>query len=259
MKINPNFKKVALLAVRRAGRILKDNFRKKIKIRMKVTKTKKVEWVTNVDIACEETIRETIKNNFPDHNILGEEKGGKIGKGFAWVIDPLDGTSNYILGLPFFSVALALLKKQNPILSIVFNPITNELYFAQKGNGAFLNQKRIRVNKVDDLPRVLLSFNKGKDFIGSLKVLTKIAPRIRTVRFFGSDNLEICQVAVGRFEGYFSSKPAYHDSIVGGFIAEEAGGKVTDFAGKKYTPNSTSIIITNGKIHNKILKLINKN
>jgi len=254
MEINPEFKNVALLAIKRAGKILEKHFRKKLKIFRK--KMKKVEWVTNIDVAAEEIIRKTIKSNFPSHDILGEEKGGKIGKGFTWIIDPIDGTSNYIIGLPFFSTALALLEKEKPILAIVFNPVSKELYLAEKGKGAFLNQKKIRVNDINNLSQVLLGFNKGKDLVGGLKILTKIAPRIRTFRCHGSAHLEICQVAAGKSEGFITVKPVYWDMAAGSFIAGEAGGKVTDFEGKNYTQNSPNLIVTNGKIHNQLLKLI---
>lgn len=130
MKINPKFKKVARLAVRKAGKIIKENFRKKLVVQIK--KTKNIEWVTKVDVVAEEIIRKIIKNNFPHHDILGEEKGGKIGNDFTWVIDPIDGTSNYVIGVPLFSVALVLLSKKKPILAVVFNPITEELYSAEK-------------------------------------------------------------------------------------------------------------------------------
>jgi myo-inositol-1(or 4)-monophosphatase len=255
MKINPEFKKTALLAVKSAGRILEKNFGKKQRIFTK--KSEIVEWVTDSDLCSEKTIRKIIKNKFPKHDILGEEGGGKIGGGFSWVIDPLDGTFNYMMGIPLFSVSLALLERGEPILAIVFNPISNELYLAEKGRGAFLNGKRIKVNGVKDLSLVLLVFNKGKDFSGSLKNLIKIAPHIRTLRFWGSANLEICQIAAGKFEGFISAQPIYHDTIIGGYIVEEAGGKITDFKGVKYKNDSDSILITNGNIQDKLLKLIN--
>ncbi len=265
---------------------MEDNFRKKLNIFRK--KTKNVEWVTNVDIAAEEVIRKTIKDNFPSHDILGEEGEGRIGKGFTWVIDPLDGTSNYIMGFSFFSVSLALLEEEKPILVIIYNPIASgtpldiwsvllpiskELYLAEKGKGAYLNRRKVKVNRIDNLSETLLFFNseryaarymehpapyKGKDLEEGLKILTKISSHIRTVRFLGSANLEVCQVAAGKSEGFIAIDPAYHDVGVGSFMVEEAGGKVTDFEGKKYTLNSPNIIVTNGKIHNQLLKIINE-
>lgn len=255
MKINPihpNIKKVALLAVKEAGKILRKNFRKSIKIKTKGD----LSFVTNVDIEADKIITKIIKRNFPSHNIVSEESGGKFGKEFTWIVDPLDGTRNYILGFPFFSVSLTLLKVEKPVLSVVFNPMRGELYSAEKGKGAFLNRKKIRVNKTGDLSTILLSFNKGNDLMSGLRVLIKIAPHIHSFRFLGSANLEICQVAAGKIEGYLVSKPFYNDAIIGAFIVEEAGGKVTDFKGKKYTRDSKNLLVTNGKIHNQLLKLL---
>lgn len=254
MKINPNFKKVAILAVKRAGKILKANFGKSLKVDFKRDRT----LLTETDLKAERAIIQLIKKNFPSHDILAEETGGKIGNGYTWVIDPLDGTTNYILGLPFFSISLALLRKKKPILGLVSNPLMNELYSVEKGKGAFLNQKKISVNKINNLSRVLLSFDKGKDLVGGLKVLIKIAPFIRAVRSWGSISLNECQVASGKIEGAIARKPSYHDTAAVSLLVEEAGGKVTDLKGKKYIPNSKGIVITNGKIHKKILKLINK-
>lgn len=252
MKINPNFKKIAIQAAKEAGKILEKNFGRITKIYIK----KDLDFVTNVDLEADKTIIKIIKRNFPSHNIVSEESGGTFGKGFTWVVDPLDGTTNYILGVPFFSVSLALLKKREPILATVFNPASKELYLAEKGKGAYLNQKKIRINKIRKLSRIILSFNKGKDLEGGLKILTKIAPHIKTFRCWGSNNLEICQVAAGKIGGYITKKPIYHDNIAGAFIVKEAGGKVTDFNEKIYTSDSENLLITNGKIHNQLLKLI---
>ena len=256
MKNDPKFKKIAFLVVQKAGKILKANFRKKISIRYK----KDLTPLTEVDLMANEVIVGLIKQKFPAHDIFSEESGGSLGKEFTWIIDPLDGTTNYILGLPFFSVSLALLRGQEPILGIVFNPATKELYLAEKGKGAYLNQKKIRVNNISNFPRSLINFNRGKDLMGGLKILTKIISlsQIRTIRAFGSGHLELCQVALGKTEGYISKDPARYDSIAGALIVNEAGGRVTDFKGNKFTIYSSSLLVTNGKIHNQILKLINK-
>jgi len=256
MKINPEFKKTALLAVQRAGKILRENFRKKISIRYK----KDLTPLTKVDLMANEVIIRLVRKKFPTHHIFSEESGGNIGKEYTWIIDPLDGTTNYILGLPFFSVCLALLKGQEPILGIVFNPVTKELYLAEKGKGAYLNGRKIKVNKISNLSRTLLIFNRGKDLKGGIKVLAKIISlsRARTIRAFGSGHLELCQLALGKVEGYISKDPTCYDSIAGALIVNEAGGKTTDFKGNKFTIYSPSLLVTNGKIHNKILKLINK-
>ena len=172
MKTNPKFKKVAILAVKKAGGILKKNFRKKINISYK----KDLTPLTSVDLMSDKIITGLIKKNFPSHGILSEENGENFGKEFTWIVDPLDGTTNYILGLPLFAVSLALIKGKEPILSAVFNPITEELYLAEKGRGAYLNGRKIRVNRMNNLSRVILHFDRGTDLEGGLKMINKIAP-----------------------------------------------------------------------------------
>lgn len=254
MAVNPKFKKIAIRAAKEAGEMLKKHFRKSVKISFK----KDLSLLTDFDLKSEKIIIRIIKNNFSPHQIISEESGGVLGKDFTWVIDPLDGTTNYTLGFPFFSVSIALLRKKKPILGVVYNPIVEELYFAEEKKGAFLNQKKIRVNKAKTLPKSLIVFNKGSDFLGGLKVFLKIASRIRTFRSWGSSNLEICQVAAGKMDGYLSIRPAYHDAIAGAFIAKEAGAKVTDFKEKQYSMNSNNLIVANKSIHKQLLKIINK-
>lgn len=252
MKINPKFKKVAIQSIKEAGRVLKKNFRKNIKVFFK----KDLTPITDVDLKANEIIVKIIKKNFPSHGIVSEESGGRFGKEFIWIIDPLDGTRNYTKGFPFFSVSLALLKEREPILGIVFNPLNGELYLAEKGEGAYLNGEKIKVNKINNLSKVILSFNKGQDLEGGLRILMKIAPHIGTFRFWGSVHLEMCQIALGKIEGCLVSKLAFYDAIAGAFIVKEAGGRVTDFEGRDWQINTKNILVTNGKIHNQLLKLI---
>ena len=253
MRINPDFRKVAILAANEAGKALKKNFRKKINISYK----KDLTPLTSVDLMSDKIITGLIKKNFPFHGILSEESGENFGKEFTWIVDPLDGTTNYILGLPLFAVSLALIKGKEPILSAVFNPITEELYLAEKGRGAYLNGRKIRVNRMNNLSKVILHFDRGTDLEGGLKMINRIAPRIRTVRFHGSPDSDICPVASGKIEGFLNSKAHYHDVIAGAFIIKkEAGGRVTDFKGKDWRRGANNVLITNGKIHNRLLKLI---
>lgn len=252
MKINPNFKKVALQAVKAAGKIVEKNFLKNHRVRFK----KDLSLVTDVDLEAEKIIRTIIKKNFPSHSIVSEESGGEFGKDFTWVVDPLDDTTNYVLGFPFFSVALALVKGEEPLLGVVFNPISGELYVAEKGGGAYLNKKIIKTKASDNISKHFLIFNKGKDLIGGLKVLMKIAPQLERVRIWGSGHLEICQVARGRVEGYVTAKPACHDTIASVLIAKEAGAEATDFNGNQFTIHSENLIVARKKIHNQLLKLI---
>jgi len=251
MKINPKLKKIAFQAVREGGKVLKKYFRKPIKIYSK----KDLSLVTKADFESEKVMIKIIKKNFPPHNILAEESGGKVGGGFTWVIDPLDGTTNYVMGFPFFSVSLALVFKRRPILGIIYNPITDELYSAEENKGAYLNGKKIRVNAINKPSQALLLFDRGKNQYKGLKILTKLSPFMRTIRAFGGV-LSVCQVSSGKAEVFFCLKPAYYDFAAGAFIAKEAGAKTTDFTGKEYGEHSPNLIIANIKLHKKLLKLI---
>jgi|SRR3989344_5186847 len=253
MKVNPSFKKVSISACWAAGDIIRKNFGKKIGIKEKRDLT----LVTETDLEADRIIATIIKRNFPDHNIVSEESGGKMAtKGYNWVIDPLDGTTNYISDFPFFSVSMALLEGMVPILGVVFNPINKDLYCAQRGEGAYLNGKRIRVNRVENLRKVNLGFSKGKDLAGGIKTLAKLIPFIRTFRYLGSDNLAICQLAAGRIDGFMVRRSAYYDVAAGVLIAQEAGAIATDFNNKQYKYGSLNLVVGNKKIHSKLLKLI---
>lgn len=255
MTVNPNFKKVAIQAAEEGGRALKKYFRKPIKVSLK----KDLSLVTGVDFEAEKAIIKLIKKNFPLHDILAEETGGKIGGEYTWLIDPLDGTTNYTKKFPFFSTSIALLYKQNPILSVIFNPISQELYFAEKGKGSFLNGKRIRVGERQALSKAIVLFNKGRakeDFIKFHKTLKRVGGLCRSFRFWGSLSLELCCVASGRIDGHIDVGSKPWDLAAGVLIVQEAGGRVTNFKGEKYTIQDQYIIASNGKIHNQLLRLI---
>ena len=154
------YKSEALRAVAKAGKILREEFPQKKKISIK----KDFSVVTTADLKADRIIRNIIAANFPSHHILSEESGGEVRDGYTWVVDPLDGTSNFVRGIPIFSVSLALLYQEKPILAAVCNPILNELYVAEKGKGATLNGKPIRVNKTKNPREAVILFNKGRGF-----------------------------------------------------------------------------------------------
>lgn len=253
MQTDPKFKKIAILAAKNAGKIIAKRFKKKIKISRK----KDLTFLTEVDLLVNDKIISIIKRNFPSHNIISEESGGSLGKEFTWVIDPVDGTTNYVLGFPFFAVSLALVREKEPILAIVFNPITQMFYLAEKGKGAYLNGKKIEVSQVKNLSRAALFFDRGTDLPGIIKIVLKIISHIRIIRLYGSSCLDSCSVASGKCEAFLNSKAYCHDIISGALIVKEAGGKVTDFKGRNWQIGSDSVLMTNGKIHNQLLKLIN--
>lgn len=255
MKSKHNFKKIAIQAAKEAGEMLEKRFKKPIKISLK----KDLSLVTDIDFKAETRIIKLIKKNFPSHDILSEEVGGKVGEKYTWVIDALDGTTNYTREFPFFSTSIALLYKKSPIISVVFNPITKEFYFAEKGKGSFLNGKRIKVGKQQTLSKTTILLNKGRDkedFIKLHKILKRLGKLCRTFRFWGSSNLELCYVASGRVGGLFNVGSKPWDYAAGVLIIKEAGGKVTDFKDKDWQIDTKNVIVSNKNIHNQLLKII---
>lgn len=255
MEINPNFKKVAIRAAKEAGKVLERHFRKNLKISLK----KDSSLVTDADILAEKKIIELVTTNFPSHNILAEESGGEVSKGYTWLIDPLDGTTNYAKGFPFFATSIALLYNQKPILGVVFNPLTKELYFAERGRGAFLNGKPIKVSDQQTLLEGVIIVDRGRlreEFPKFYKVLKKVGGACKTFRYWGAITLELCQTASGRTDGLINTGCNPWDFAAGVLITKEAGAKITDFKGKNWQIDTKNIIVGNKKIHKQFLKLI---
>ncbi len=261
MKINPNFKKIAIQAAKEAGDRLMNNFH-----RVRVVKFKDRQDVcTNLDLEIEKLLIDKIRSNYPDHNIISEERGEEnLGSEFTWILDPLDGSKHYLRKLPIFCVSIALQRKEEIILGVVFNPATNELFHAVRNQGAFLNNKKIHVSQKKDIvnsfiyaeiPNYTLSkrvFNKHHQQLG------EIFRKSYRVRAYGSGPLGLCYVATGGFEAYvvLHSGIKFYDIAAGMFIVEEAGGKVTDIRGHEVTSKTIRVIASNGKIHNQLLKLV---
>ena len=218
--------------------------------------------VTEADHAAEKAIIEVIQNQFPDHFILSEETGEiKSNSEFKWIIDPIDGTVNFANGIPLCCVSIGLEKEGKMILGSVYNPFMNELYFAQKGLGAYLNDKKIRVSNKDTVIKSCLVTGFPYTYLdtpnGPLQVFEKLIRQGIPVRRLGSAAIDLCWVAAARFDGFYEHKLQAWDSAAGFLIVEEAGGKVTDLQGNPYTPYNPGIIATNGKIHQQLQSVIN--
>ncbi len=213
--------------------------------------------VTEADHAAEKAIIEVIKNNFPSHFILSEETGELVSDSdFKWIVDPIDGTVNFAHGIPLCCVSIGLEKEEKMIMGAVYNPFINELYVAEKGKGATLNGKPIHVSKqtnvlnsclVTGFPYVYLETPNGP-----LQVFEKLIKLGIPVRRLGSAAMDLCWVAAGRFDGFFEHHLQPWDSSAGFLIVEEAGGKVTDYAGNHYSPYQPHLLATNGLIHEQL-------
>jgi myo-inositol-1(or 4)-monophosphatase len=217
--------------------------------------------VTEADHAAEKVIIETIKNDFPGHFILSEETGEIVmDSEYKWIIDPIDGTVNFANGIPLCCVSIGVEKAGKIILGAVYNPLMNELFFAQTGFGASLNDKKINVSSKEAVINSCLVTGFPYTYLdmpnGPLQVFERLIRKGVPVRRLGSAAIDLCWVAAGRFDGFYEHNLQAWDSAAGSLIVQEAGGKVTDFSGKDYSPYQPQIVATNGKIHDEMLTVI---
>lgn len=218
--------------------------------------------VTEADHASEKAIIEVIKTAFPDHHILSEEAGEIIqDSNYKWIIDPIDGTINFAHGIPLNCVSIAIEHHAEIVMAAVYNPHINELFFAEKGKGATLNDKPIRVSEQTKAIHACLVTGFPYTYInmpnGPLEIFERFVRKGVPVRRLGSAAIDLCWVACGRFDGFYEHKLEAWDSAAGYLIVEEAGGKVTDLAGNKFSVYQHKVLATNGKIHDEMLEVIN--
>jgi myo-inositol-1(or 4)-monophosphatase len=218
--------------------------------------------VTEADHASEKAIFEVIKKDFPDHFILSEEAGEiKMDSEYKWIIDPIDGTINFANGIPICCVSVGLEYNGKIIMGAVYNPLMDEFYFAQKGFGASLNDKKISVSNKKEVVNSCLVTGFPYTYLdepnGPLQVFEKLIRKGVPVRRLGSAAIDLCWVAAGRFDGFYEHKLNAWDSAAGFLIVEEAGGKVTDFKGNYYSLYQPHILATNGKVHDEMLGIVN--
>ena len=252
-------KSTLLEATEAAGKLLRDSIDGTFKISNKEGINN---LVTEVDHASEKVIIDIIKKNFPEHFILSEEAGElKMDSAYKWIIDPIDGTVNFANGIPICCTSIAVEHEGKMVLGAVYNPFINELFFAEKGKGAFLNDKKIKVSEKTEVIKSCLVTGFPYTYLdmpnGPLEVFSKLIRKGIPVRRLGSAAIDLCWVAAGRFDGFYEHKLSAWDSAAGFLLVEEAGGKVTDFAGKYYSPYQPHILATNGKIHDEMLLWVN--
>ncbi len=252
-------KATLLRAVESAGQVLKENIDRSFTVSNKEGINN---LVTEIDHKSEEVIFSVIKESFPDHHILSEESGDIFqDSSYKWIIDPIDGTVNYANGIPICCVSIGIEKEGKMILGAVYNPFINELFFAERGAGATLNEKKIQVSSQPDLIKSCMVTGFPYTYLdmanGPLQVFEKFIRKGIPVRRLGSAAIDLCWVAAGRFDGFYEHKLSAWDSAAGFIIVEEAGGKVTDLKGDYYNPYQPGIIATNGKIHDELLRVVN--
>jgi len=217
--------------------------------------------VTEADHASEKAIFDTIRESFPDHFILSEEAGEIImDSEYKWIIDPIDGTINFAHGIPICCVSIGIEHKGEMIMGAVYNPFLKEFFFAEKGGGAYLNEEKIHVSKQNEVIKACLVTGFPYTYIdmpnGPLECFERFIRKGIPVRRLGSAAMDLCWVAAGRFDGFYEHKLNAWDSAAGFLIVEEAGGRVTDFNGNKYSPYQPQILATNGNIHDEMITWI---
>ncbi len=219
--------------ITRAGEISLE-YREKL-TEIEVNRKSPKDLVTEADVAVEHYIVEQIKKHYPDHSILGEESGTHSGNEYQWIIDPIDGTAGFVHCHPFYSVSVGLKKGDELILGAVFVPVLGELFLAQKGDGATLNGTPIHVSTRTNLSECMIGTGFAclrEDFTeNNLPYFVEIAPKVRGMRRHGSAAADLAYVACGRFDAFWELNLKIYDIAAGAILVQEAGGKVTDFAG----------------------------
>lgn len=244
--------------VQEAGRYLKANLGRRVEASYKSA----VDLVTPFDLGAQEIVVGRLSAAFPTHGFLAEEGLARTGSSDCrWIIDPLDGTTNYAHGFPIFSVSVALERAGRLSLGLVYDPVRDEMFRAEAGRGAFLNDRAIRVSAVSDLGRSLLATGFPYDVRSSAKNnldhWSRFIVRAQAIRRCGSAALDLCGVACGRFDGFWELKLKPWDVAAGALMVLEAGGRVTDFEGGPFALDAPGIVATNGGLHDLILEVLN--
>jgi myo-inositol-1(or 4)-monophosphatase len=253
-------KKVLLDAAQEAGKIILQYFNGVFKIEHKDGINN---LVTEVDKHAEAKIIDVIRATFPDHSIISEEVGElKTASDYQWIIDPIDGTVNFAHGVPICCVSIGLMHKDKLLMGTVYNPMMNELFFAEKGKGSTLNGNPIKVSGNGNFKTAFLvtgfPYNWPDGAEHPIKVFEKLVLEGLPVRRLGSAAIDLCWVACGRFDGFWEYNLQPWDVAAGYLIVEEAGGRVTDFAGKDYDVFDKETLATNGLIHDDMLGVIKR-
>jgi myo-inositol-1(or 4)-monophosphatase len=217
-----------------------------------------VDLVTEADRKSEELILHLLRARWPDHDITAEESGrADSGSDYRWYIDPLDGTTNFAHGFPVFCISMALEHKGTRLAAVVYDPTRDELFAAEKGQGAYLNESRIKVSAIDRLAESLVStgFPSHKRHKNpNIYFYHQITLRSHGVRRAGSAALDLCSVAAGRFDGFWEFNLNPWDTAAGVLLVEEAGGRVTGFDGSPFQIDSRETLASNGRIHDELLR-----
>lgn len=247
----------AVALARSAGALIRDALAGEKRVEHKSS----INLVTEIDRAAEALIKDGLSAAFPDDAIVAEESDdGVRPSGRMWVVDPLDGTTNFVHGLPHCAVSIGLVDDDGPLAAAVFDPAKNEMFHAVRGGGAFLDGESMRCSPESRLDHALLvtgfPYDRRDYSAFYLSYFERFMHAARDVRRFGAAALDLAYVAAGRFDGFWEWKLHPWDTAAGWLLVEEAGGRVSDFAGARYDPWSVRILATNGAIHDQALDVL---
>lgn len=249
---------IAVKAARRAGNLIHraaDNLD-----HLTVTKKSHSDYVSEVDRAAEETIISTLLEAYPDHAILAEESGARGNSDYVWIIDPLDGTTNFLHGFPQYSVSIALQHKGVLMQAVIYDPTKNDLFTATRGRGAFLNDRRLRVSKRREMADALIGtgfpYTRFEHLDAYMKIFAEMMQKTAGLRRPGSAALDLAYTAAGRYDGFFETGLKPWDIAAGCLLITEAGGMVGDFQGNDTFLTSGHVCAGNPDIYAGMLKLI---
>ncbi|MDD2464092.1 MAG: inositol monophosphatase family protein [Desulfobulbus sp.] len=251
--------KVACATALSAGQLIKDRFHQPHDIRMKGV----INLVTETDLAAEAMILKSLAKETPHIPVIAEESAQSLSGRSApcyWVVDPLDGTTNFAHGVPHFAVSIALMEDDKPCVGAIYHPMLDELYCASRNGGAWLNEQKIRVTQTDALIRALVAtgfpYNIDQTLPEVIGQLQRILPMVRDIRRAGAAALDLAYVACGRLDGFYEINLQPWDTAAGWLLVEEAGGQLSDFGGAPYSPFVPQTLATNGLLHTDLLKLL---
>ncbi len=239
-------------------------FRKGFLETKQITYKGAVDLLTEYDVAIEKELTAKLKDLFPDFTIVGEEswEGGEIPKN-AVIIDPIDGTTNFVHHIPFCAISVGVWEDGEPKYGVVYNPVLDELFTAKKGGGAYLNGEKIHVSNTNELQKSLIAtgfpYTKsegGDDFLWAVQKIKAVLPHTRDVRRLGAASVDLCYTAKGVFDGYYEINLKPWDTAAGVLVVQEAGGKISNTEGGKYSLSDKGIIASSSAIHEKFVELL---
>lgn len=248
---------VAAEAVLRAGVIQKERFGRPLDVRLKG----EIDLVTEVDRACEDAILDLLRARCPGHDIVAEESAlQSTGASHVWFVDPLDGTTNYAHGYPFFCASVALVVEGRVLAGAVYDPLKEELFTAERGAGAYLNGRRLRVSSASALNSSLLvtgfPYDVREDLANKLRPFARFMGLARAIRRDGAAALDLGYLAAGRIDGFWEEKLQPWDMLAGALMIEEAGGRLTRFDGSDYGLSADEVLASNGRLHPAMLEVM---